>query len=178
MSLSRPRQGARARIPSLVFLCASLVCLSIFDIRPARAVEPDEILPNAALEARARAISSELRCLVCQNQSIDDSNAPLAHDLRVLVRERLTAGDSDAAVKRFVVARYGEFVLLRPPFEPSTFLLWLGPPAMLLATLVALLFSSRRNRAAVAAAERLSAEEELRLAKLLKRETKDRNPAA
>ena len=98
---------------------------------PVAAVEPDEILADARLEARARALSSELRCLVCQNQSIDDSNAPLARDLRLIVRERLTAGDGDAAVLNFVVARYGTFVLLRPPVERSTLLLWATPILLL-----------------------------------------------
>ena len=97
------------------------------------------MLADPALEARARAISLDLRCPVCQNQSIDDSNAPLARDLRLLVRERLKAGDSDAAVKQFIVARYGEFVLLSPPFAMHTLLLWLGPPLALLQTLVFLL---------------------------------------
>ncbi len=104
----------------------------------AHAVEPDEVLANAALEARARAISTELRCLVCQNQAIDDSNAPLAKDLRVVVRERLTAGDSDADVRRYVVARYGEFVLLKPTFGWHTLILWATPLALLLATGLAL----------------------------------------
>jgi cytochrome c-type biogenesis protein CcmH len=96
------------------------------------AVEPDEILPDAKLEARARAISAGLRCLVCQNQSIDDSNAPLARDLRLLVRERLKAGDSNAQVMQFVEDRYGEFVLLRPAFNAHTLLLWLAPLLVLL----------------------------------------------
>jgi len=94
---------------------------------PAPAVTPDEILADKALEARARDISAGLRCLVCQNQSIDDSDAPLAHDLRVLVRERLTAGDTDQAVRDYIVARYGDFVLLKPPFNAETALLWLMP---------------------------------------------------
>ena len=102
---------------------------------PALAVQPDEILPNAALEQRARQISGGLRCLVCQNQSIDDSDAPLAKDLRVLVRERLVAGDGDAAVQDFVVARYGDFVLLRPPFNIRTLILWAAPFMILLAAL-------------------------------------------
>lgn len=97
-----------------------------------QAVQPDEILPNAALEQRARAISGGLRCLVCQNQSIDDSDAPLARDLRILVRERLVAGDDDKAVVDFVVARYGDFVLLRPPFNAQTLLLWGAPFVILL----------------------------------------------
>ena len=107
---------------------AGLACASAF----AHAVQPDEVLPDATLEARARALSKELRCMVCQNQSIDDSDAPLARDLRILVRERLKAGDSDPQVIDFLVARYGEFVLLRPRLHWHTALLWLGPPATLL----------------------------------------------
>jgi cytochrome c-type biogenesis protein CcmH len=98
----------------------------------AYAVLPEEILPDPALEARAREISKELRCLVCQNQSIDDSNAPLAKDLRVIVRERLVKGDSDAQVMGFVTDRYGDFVLLKPPFKASTWALWLAGPLFLL----------------------------------------------
>ena len=109
----------------------------------ALAVEPDEILPDAALEARAREISSGLRCLVCQNQSIDDSNAPLARDLRLLVRERLKAGDSDAQVMRFVEDRYGEFVLLNPPLSWRTIVLWVAP---LLALIVAVWMTARAWR--------------------------------
>jgi len=99
----------------------------------AGAVSPDEILADPALEGRARAVSQELRCVVCQNQSIDDSNAPLAHDMRVLVRERITAGDSNAEVKAYLVARYGNFVLLKPPMGWQTGLLWFGPALMLAA---------------------------------------------
>jgi cytochrome c-type biogenesis protein CcmH len=95
------------------------------------AVMPDEVLPDPALEGRAREISKELRCLVCQNQSIDDSNAPLARDLRVLVRERLVAGDDDKAVLSYITDRYGDYVLLRPPFKAETLLLWIGPFALL-----------------------------------------------
>jgi len=136
----------------------------------ALAVEPDEILPDAALEARARSISSGLRCLVCQNQSIDDSNAPLARDLRLLVRERLKAGDSDAQVMRFVEDRYGEFVLLRPPFNWRTLILWLSP---LLALVIAVWVSARawsRRQAqapAAGATAALSADEESRLRAIL-----------
>ena len=97
----------------------------------ALALEPDEVLADPTLEARARAISAELRCLVCQNQSIDDSNAPLARDLRLLVRERLKAGDNDQQVRQFVVDRYGRFVLLKPPFDTDTLLLWLTPVLVL-----------------------------------------------
>jgi cytochrome c-type biogenesis protein CcmH len=116
----------------------------------AQAVEPDEMLADAALEARARDISREIRCLVCQNQSIDDSNADLARDLRVIVRERLAAGDSDEAVKQFLVARYGEFVLLRPPVKPATWLLWFGPAALLLAGALGIALYHRRRRQAAA----------------------------
>jgi cytochrome c-type biogenesis protein CcmH len=97
---------------------------------PAYAVQPDEVLANATLETRARTLSRELRCMVCQNQSIDDSDAPLARDLRILVRDRLSAGDSDAQVIDFLVARYGEFVLLKPRFECHTALLWAVPPGV------------------------------------------------
>lgn len=107
-----------------------LLALLLFTI-PAYAVAPDEVLKDPKLEARARAIGKELRCLVCQNQSIDDSDAPLARDLRLLVRQRLEKGDSDDAVKRYIVARYGTYVLLRPPFDPETYLLWFGPLILL-----------------------------------------------
>jgi cytochrome c-type biogenesis protein CcmH len=114
---------------------------------PASAVLPDEVLKDAALEARARTLSQDLRCLVCQNQAIDDSNAPLARDLRVIVRERLTAGDSDAQVIEYLVARYGNFVLLKPPFQRDTAVLWLAPFAMMgLALAVAAAFLIRRKR--------------------------------
>ena len=99
---------------------------------PVRAVSPDEQLADPRLEARARSLSQELRCLVCQNQSIDDSAAPLAHDLRVILRERLAAGDTDKQAVDYLVARYGDFVLLKPPFQPATWALWLGPLAILL----------------------------------------------
>jgi cytochrome c-type biogenesis protein CcmH len=113
---------------------------------PAHAVQPDEVLPDATLEARARALSKELRCMVCQNQSIDDSDAPLARDIRILVRERLKAGDSDTQVIDFLVARYGEFVLLRPRLHWDTALLWLGPPATLLGGALVLFIVARRRR--------------------------------
>jgi cytochrome c-type biogenesis protein CcmH len=100
-------------------------------VGPVHAVEPGEMLKDPALEARARKLSQELRCVVCQNQSIDDSNAPLAHDLRVLVRERLKAGDSDEAVVSYIVQRYGDFVLLKPPFNIETVLLWAAPLLLL-----------------------------------------------
>jgi len=135
----------------------------------ALAVEPDEILPEATLEARAREISSGLRCLVCQNQSIDDSNAPLARDLRLLVRERLKAGDSDAQVMRFVEDRYGEFVLLKPPLSWRTVVLWVAP---LLALIVAVWMTARawRRRQPLAAdvtVAPLSPDEESKLRSIL-----------
>ncbi|MEO5806045.1 cytochrome c-type biogenesis protein [Devosia sp.] len=131
---------------------------------PAFAVNPNEILPDARLEARARSISAELRCLVCQNQSIDDSDADLAHDLRLLVRERLTAGDSDDQVRQFLVARYGEFVLLRPVLALHTILLWATAPVLLLIGLVAIVVAARRRKAPTPT--ELSAEEQAALAAL------------
>jgi cytochrome c-type biogenesis protein CcmH len=110
----------------------------------ALAVEPDEVLPDPALEARARALSAELRCMVCQNQSIDDSNADLAKDLRVLLRERIKAGDTDDQVRNFLVARYGDFILLRPPVKPETILLWATAPVVLILGLAIALRSRRR----------------------------------
>jgi cytochrome c-type biogenesis protein CcmH len=118
----------------------------------ALAVQPDEILADATLETRARGLSKELRCMVCQNQSIDDSDAPLARDLRVLVRERLQAGDTDHEVIDFLVSRYGEFVLLKPRFSPHTALLWLSPAVLLLIGAFALFMAFRRSRAGTAGA--------------------------
>jgi cytochrome c-type biogenesis protein CcmH len=133
----------------------------------ARAVEPNEMLKNPVLEARARAISRELRCLVCQNESIDESNADLAHDLRLLLRRRLAAGDTDQQAIAFIVARYGDFVLLKPPVEPATYLLWFGPAALLIVAAVsAVIFIRRRNRTLPEPAP-LSAEEKRRLDTLL-----------
>ena len=129
------------------------------------ALQPDEVLADAALEARARVVSADLRCLVCQNQSIDDSDAELARDLRVLVRQRLQAGDSDAAVKRYLVARYGDYILLTPPLKPATLVLWLGPPALLVAAAVAALLFYRRRKMGEGS---LSDEERRRVAALLR----------
>jgi len=112
----------------------------------AHAVEPTERLADPALEARARALSQELRCLVCQNQSIDESNADLAHDLRVLLRQRLAAGDTDRQVLDYIVARYGVFVLLDPPFAPATYILWLTPPALVVGAGIFLALRARRRR--------------------------------
>jgi len=114
---------------------------------PALAVRPDEVLADPVLETRARAISEGLRCLVCQNQSIDDSDADLAHDLRVLVRERLTAGDSDQEVRDYLVARYGEYVLLNPVMGPHTVLLWIAAPAVLVIGGIVVFLGARRKRA-------------------------------
>lgn len=132
----------------------------------ANAVEPDEILSDPALEARARTISKQLRCLVCQNQSIDDSNADLARDLRILVRERLMQGESDEAVIDFVADRYGDFVLLRPPFKAITLALWLGPPVLFILGAAAVVLYFRRRRAAQAVPP-LSADEQRRIDTLL-----------
>lgn len=133
----------------------------------AGAVQPDEVLDDPALEARARALSAGLRCLVCQNQSIDDSDAPLAKDLRVLVRERLKAGDSDEEIIDFVVSRYGEFVLLKPRFSPHTWLLWLATPLVLLAALGVIIFSYRRRKSATDRLKPLTANEKRRLKRLV-----------
>lgn len=150
-------------------LLAALL-LAVALAAPARAVMPDEILPDPALEARARALSQELRCLVCQNQSIDDSNAPLARDLRVLVRERLVQGYSDRQVLDFVVARYGEFVLLRPPFGPATWALWIGPAAVFVVAGAGVAVWLRRRRRAGDEPAPLTEEELARLARLMKEE--------
>jgi cytochrome c-type biogenesis protein CcmH len=141
------------------FMLALLIALA----PPALALSPDEILSDPALEQRARDLSAELRCLVCQNQSIDDSDAELAKDLRVLVRERLVAGDSDEQVRQFLVDRYGEFVLLNPRVSTQTILLWGAAPVLLLVGLGALWLASRRRRSA---APGLSAEEQAALDEL------------
>jgi len=134
------------------------------------AVRPDEMLKDPALEARARHISEELRCLVCQNQSIDDSEASFAHDLRLLVRQRIKAGDSNTQVVKFIVARYGDFVLLKPPFQLDTLLLWGLPPFALAAGLFGLLVMARRRRTLSLQPEALSAEERARVATLVEPE--------
>jgi len=145
-------------------LAALVACLML--LTPAYAVEPGEALADPALEARARDLSTDLRCLVCQNQSIDDSHAPLAKDLRLLVRERLAAGDSDEQVRNYLVQRYGDFVLLKPPLRIGTLLLWGAPLMVLLAGGFGLMMASRRRSAGVASAA-LSADEQARLDKLL-----------
>ncbi|MBO0758931.1 MAG: cytochrome c-type biogenesis protein CcmH [Bradyrhizobiaceae bacterium] len=145
------------------------LCAALFGTHAALAVEPDEVLADPALEARARTISRELRCMVCQNQSIDDSGAPLAHDLRVLVRERLKSGDNDQQVLDFLVARYGEFVLLKPRFEWRTALLWLTPFTVLILGAMALVAATKRRKGATdPAADKLSAAEEARISELMR----------
>jgi cytochrome c-type biogenesis protein CcmH len=152
-----------------------VILLLLIPATHAVAVQPDEILKDPAQEARARELSKQLRCMVCQNQSIDDSDAPLARDLRILVRERLQAGDSNQQVLDFLVQRYGEFVLLRPRLQWRTALLWLAPPLLLIGGgLVLFLVARRRGAAAppdtaVPQGGALTAEEERRLAELIKR---------
>lgn len=137
---------------------------------PALAVQPDEVLPDPVLEERARDISAGLRCLVCRNESIDESNATLARDLRLLVRERLVAGDSDAEVVSFVVDRYGEYVLLRPTMTGSNILLWLAPAALLVfGAGLSLVYIRRRAHSPAPAEAALSPEEQARLKDLLQR---------
>ncbi len=148
----------RAIFATLLMLCALTV--------PALAVNPDEKLADPVLEARARDISKELRCLVCQNESIDDSDADLAHDLRVLVRDRLVHSDSNAEVIAYIVARYGQFVLLRPPFEPATLILWLAPFGVVVIGGAALLLVLRRRKGQVGP-QPLDSEEKSRMAKIL-----------
>ncbi len=159
--------GASGLAAALVY-----VVLTVAPAAPLFALQPHEMLADPAEEARARAIGKELRCLVCQNESIDESNAELAQDLRRLVRERIARGDSDAQVIDYVVSRYGDFVLMKPPLKAETYLLWFGPPLTLLvgSTWVALFFRRRSRGAAagtVAPPGRLDAEEEKRVSRLL-----------
>ncbi len=160
--MSRLRASTRAR--AAAWLLAAGVAIA----SPAFAVTPDEILKDPVLETRARSLSAELRCLVCQNQSIDESDAPLAHDIRVLLRERLSAGDSDAAVMAFLVARYGEFILLKPPFALNTVLLWGTPVAVLAigAGVIVLILRRRRETTVLA----LSADERTKLSRIMEAE--------
>ena len=154
----------------LLVLASVIFVMTLAAAGPGLAVRPDEILPDPKLEARARALSHELRCMVCQNESIDDSEAPLAHDLRVLVRERLTMGDTDQQVLDFLVARYGEFVLLKPRFEWQTLPLWLAPAALLGIGGLTMLVAIRRRRPthgrAPEAPAPLSENEQARLAEI------------
>ena len=165
----RPSAGGcgRAALVAAYLLTAAIACLAS---TPARAVTPDEMLADPVLEARARTISKDLRCLVCQNESIDESNADLAHDLRVLVRQRLTAGDSDEQAIQYIVSRYGKFVLLKPPVEPATYLLWFGPViVVLLGAAGAVIHLRRRRPAAAGEPEPLSEDERRRIERILRR---------
>lgn len=149
----------------------AMALIAILALSPvAFAVQPDEIMSDPAKEARARALSREYRCMVCQNQSIDDSDAPLARDLRLLVRERIAAGDSDAQVTDFLVTRYGEFVLLKPRVSRETLLLWLIPPLALAGGALALWVHMRRRRSSNPSenpALALTPEEKAKLEKLM-----------
>src|ERR671931_788648 len=153
-------------------LCLVVMLLTFVAVPSAIAVEPNEVLADPAKEGRARALSKELRCMVCQNQSIDDSEAPLARDLRIVVREHLQAGESDRQVIDFLVARYGEFVLLRPRFSWHTALLWLGPAAILVIGICGIIVLARRQRANLNRAQveqqRLTAAEAARLSDILR----------
>ncbi len=149
-------------------LTAAFLTILIVLAGPGLAVQPDEILPDAAQESRARALSAEIRCLVCQNQSIDDSDASLARDLRLLVREQITAGKTDQGIRDFLVARYGDFVLLKPPVKASTFLLWFGPLIVFAIGLIGLVvFFRSRSRGATAPTTLLNADEQARVERLL-----------
>lgn len=156
---------------SRVFPSLAALLMAMMIAGPAMAVMPDEVLKDPAQEARARHLSQEIRCMVCQNQSIDDSDAPLARDLRILVRERIAGGESDAQVLDFLVSRYGEFVLLKPPFELHTLLLWLLPPFLLAGGGIGLWLRGRQRARLIRDHEQrpapLTADEESRLARLL-----------
>jgi cytochrome c-type biogenesis protein CcmH len=151
-----------SRLLCVTFLAATLLAPAVH-----AATSPDEILADPVLEQRARALAKQLRCLVCQNQSIDDSNAELAHDLRQIVRERLVAGDSDQEVLDFLTARYGDFVLLKPPVEPATWGLWFGPLALLLVAGGGIVVYLRRRPPRETTSAPLSAEERARLDALM-----------
>ena len=155
------RRSARRRWAD----CPPYLLALFLMLSPAWAVQPDEMLADPGLEARARAISRDIRCPVCQGETIDDSNAPIARDLRIIIRERLVAGDSDQAVIDYVVARYGEGVLFNPPAEGANLILWLAGPVLLVAGIGVAMAAARRR---VAPEASLSAEEELRLREILK----------
>ena len=147
------------RLTRLALLLGLMIAASA-----AHAVQPDEVMRDPVLEARARALSAELRCMVCQNQSIDDSDAPLARDIRLLIRDRIAKGESNDAVRDFLVSRYGDFILLRPPFAPQTLLLWAGAPLALVAGAFALWRAARRRQPVPSP---LSQAEEARLAAIV-----------
>jgi cytochrome c-type biogenesis protein CcmH len=155
----------------MIYRALAFALISITMMSPAYAVNPDEILEDPALEARARVVGKELRCLVCQNQSIDDSDADLARDLRVLVRERITQGDSNEEVIDYVVSRYGDFVLLNPPFKLKTYALWFGPWVILVFGVVVIWLFYRRRHTAFsegnATANSLNEKEAMRLKKVM-----------
>lgn len=151
---------------SLLRTLASVI-LVVGLLTPAHAVRPSEVLKDPKQEQRARNLSAQLRCLVCQNQSIDDSEAPLARDLRVLVRERIKAGDNDEQVMKYLVARYGDFILLKPPVNTGTLLLWGSPVLILFAGLAVIFFTLRRRRAKTAGSGGLDAHEEAALQRIL-----------
>ena len=157
-------------------LIALALLLTVTGGGVAGAVEPNEILDDPALEARARELSKGIRCLVCQNESIDSSNADLARELRLLVRERLVAGDSDNEVLSYLVERYGDFVLLEPPVKPGTYLLWFGPAAMLVIGGLAVMIFLRGQRKHAVAAQPLSTDEQARVAKLLEEQEPENRP--
>lgn len=155
------------RMRGMAALAVRLALLLCLVMPAAFAVEPDEVLDDPVLEARARELSRDLRCMVCQNQSIDDSDAPLAKDLRILVRERLVAGDTDEEVIDYLVARFGDFVLLKPRVGPATYILWGAPAIVLVIGIAVLLVSLHRRRATGADAARLTPDEEREIAQLL-----------
>ncbi len=154
----------RAWLLSAALLLTPLAMLPL----AAHAVEPHERLANPALEARARTISAELRCLVCQNESIDESAADLAHDIRMFVRQRLSAGDTNVQAMQAIVSRYGSFVLLKPPVEPATYVLWYGPPLLVAVTLAGAALWLRRRQSAPSEATPLNAEESRRVDGLMR----------
>jgi cytochrome c-type biogenesis protein CcmH len=158
-------QGEKERANLRWFACFLLLFLALVPTI-AFAVTPDEMLADPKLEARAEALSAGLRCMVCQNESIDESDAPLAHDIRVLVRQKMLAGESDAEIRAFLVARYGDFILLKPPFKPETFLLWTAPFLLLLGGGVAIAVAMRQRRTPASPAS-LSAAEKARLAAIV-----------
>lgn len=148
-------------------LLMTLGCVVGLLTTPVFAVEPDEVLDDPVLEERAREISKDVRCVVCQNEPIDTSNAGVARDLRLLIRERLVAGDSDQEVFDFLVARYGDYVLFKPPFKPSTYALWIAPFAILIIGAGSVFVMLRRKPKAAVASAKLSAEDEAELDRLL-----------